>query len=220
MESISTASGARKCPSPVSGPSRQRCCHGAPCCDPPGVTVQRAQRVRVDHRADVGAQPRRIAHLQARPSQPASNRSTFVGDLLLQAQDPERRASLTRAVEARLDGIEHDLFGKGGTVDDHRVLPAGLRDQHRDWPVAAGERAMYRVGGFRRAGECHTGHPRVRHGSRADLERRRPAGTAARGPARRSRAASAPPRPRSTASAPPAWRSLRCPRPAPPRPGR
>ena len=29
---------------------------------------------------------------------------------------------------------------------------------------------MYRVGGFRGAGERHTGHPRIRHGSRADLE--------------------------------------------------
>ena len=73
--------------------------------------------------------------------------------------------------------------------------------------VARGQRAVDRARGFGGAGEGHAGDARVAGQRGADAWRRRRAGTAARSPARRLRAAASPRHGRSGWSARRAWRS-------------
>ena len=52
-------------------------------------------------------------------------------DVVLNAEDAQRRAALAGAVEGGGERVGDDLLGERRAVDDHRVLAAGLGDQHR-----------------------------------------------------------------------------------------
>ncbi len=79
-----------------------------------------------------------------------------LGDVVLQAEDAQRRAALARRIEGRGEDVGDDLFGERGTVDDQRVLPAGLRDQGNRRAVGAQaprQRGRDQFGDLGRAGE-------------------------------------------------------------------
>ncbi len=153
---------------------------------------------------------------------PISMVRTRVGDILLHAQDAQRRTTLPGAVEGGGQHVRNHLFRQRRAVDDHRVLPAGFGDQ-RDRPAirrqALGELALDEPRNFGRPGEHDAAHARIGDQSRADAHRRR-AAAAASPAARPPRAGCAPPGPRSAAFPRPAWPAPHCPPPAPPRPGR
>ena len=71
-----------------------RACIAAMC------ACERVARVGVDHRADIGGEPARIARHRARAARLRACEHD-VGDVVLQAQDAQRRAALARAVERR-----------------------------------------------------------------------------------------------------------------------
>ncbi len=62
---------------------------------------------------------------------------------------------------ADVTAIARDLLRQRRRIHDHRVLPAGLRDQRRDRARARRERAVDRSCGLRGAGECHAGKSRI-----------------------------------------------------------
>ena len=66
-----------------------------------------------------------------------------VGDVVLQAEHAQRRAALAGRIEGGGEHVGHDLFGERGTVDDQRVLAAGLGDQRNR--RAVGRRAAGRA---------------------------------------------------------------------------
>ncbi len=109
-------------------------------------------RVRVDHRADVGREQSRVAdHELVHPS--AKEAQHVLGRVLLEAEEAQRRAALTRAVERGLRGIAYDLLRQRRAVDDHRVHPARLRDQRRERAGTLRERAVDRLRRVDGAGE-------------------------------------------------------------------
>ena len=65
-----------------------------------------------------------------------------VRDLLLQEQEPQRRAPLTRAHEGGSHHIVRHLLRQRGRIDQHRVQSAGLGDQRDDGAVAGGKHAL------------------------------------------------------------------------------
>ena len=95
-----------------------------------------------------------------------------VGDILLQAQDAQRRATLPRAVEGGGDHVRHHLLGERGGIDDHRILAAGLRDQ-RDRRAIGGEArrqlALDQPRHLGRSGEHH--RRRLRRGDQRSADR-------------------------------------------------
>ena len=131
-------------------------------------------------------------------------------DLFLHEQHAQRRAALARAVESRLHHVEHDLLGQRRAVDDHRVLPAGLGDQHRDRSVAIRQRLMDRFRGFGRARERDAGDARIGDDAVAPTLAPSPGNRCSAPAARRPPAATAPRASRSAASARPASRCTRC----------
>ena len=84
----------------------------------------------VNDGTDVGGKPSRVADDQFL-QRAFQHREHRLCDVVLQAQDSQRRAALAGAVEGGDEGIDDNLLRKCGAVDDHRVLAAGLRDQHR-----------------------------------------------------------------------------------------
>ena len=64
-----------------------------------------------------------------------------VGDVFLQAEQAEGGAALAGGAEGGGENIGDDLFGKGGTVDDHGVDAAGFGDEGDDRAGAGGEGA-------------------------------------------------------------------------------
>jgi hypothetical protein len=110
-----------------------------------------------DDRADVHRQPLGAADAQFAQGA-AQHLQRAVGDLLLQAQDAQRRAALPRAVEGRGDDIAHHLLGQRRAVDDHRVLAAGLGDQRDRGAIrrqALGQLLLDQPRHLGRAGEHH-----------------------------------------------------------------
>ena len=172
----------------------------------------RVARVRVDHRTDVGRQAARIADAQL-AHRALEHVEHPVGDVFLQAQDAQRRAALAGAVERGGERIGDHLLGQRGAVDDHRVLAAGLGDQHARSSVALAQRALDQPRDLGRAGEDHAGDARVADQRRADVsplagqELQHVGGHAGivQQRARRRR--------RSAASARRAWRAPHCRRP-------
>ena len=167
----------------------------------------------VDHRPDMG---RRIARIAERKlaRRAGDHLDHAVGDVLLHAQQPQRRAALAGGAERRGDHVVGDLLGQRGGIDDHGVDAAGLGDQRHDRAVLGGERAVDGAADLGRAGEGNAGDARIgRPAPRRPC--RRPARDAARSPARRPDAAAAPPRRRSAASARRAWPPPHCRRRAP-----
>ena len=91
----------------------------------------------VDHRAHVGAQVARVAHVQLVHG-PFENFDDPVGHIVLQVEDAQCGATLAGTLEGRLDDVGHHLFGQGGGVDDHGVHATGLGDQRRQGGAFAG----------------------------------------------------------------------------------
>ena len=135
--------------------------------EPLDVRLQAGARTVVDDRADVGRGVRGIADAQF-AHRARQHLDQPVGDLVLHVEHAQRRAALPGAVEARGDHVVHHLFRQRGGVDDHRVLAAGLGDQHRARAAArrelCGDVARH-LGG---AGEHHAGDARIRQQARAD----------------------------------------------------
>ncbi len=63
---------------------------------------------------------------------PISMSSIGIGDVVLQAKQPQRRAALAGGAERRGDDVVGHLLGQRGGVDDHGVDAAGLGDQRHD----------------------------------------------------------------------------------------
>ena len=113
---------------------------------------ERRLRLRVDDRANIDADVARIADFEfARGA--GDHRDHPVGDILLQAKQPQRRTALPRRAKRRGDDVVAHLFRQGGRIDDHRVNAAGFRDQRCDRAILRGERAVDRSRCRRRAGE-------------------------------------------------------------------
>ena len=85
-------------------------------------------RLGVDHRADIGGQPGRIAEREF-PHRTLQHLQHAVGNVFLQAQHAQRRAALAGAVERGHQHVLHHLLRQRGRIDHHRVLAAGLGDQ-------------------------------------------------------------------------------------------
>ena len=181
-------------------------------------TLQRGARLLVDHRADIGRRIERIADHQ-RLGRAAQHAQHAVGDVVLQAQQPQRRAALAGRAERAGQHVGDHLLGQRGAVDDHRVDAAGLGDERDDRAGPGGERSRDRLRGLGAAGEGDAGDARIVH-QRLRRPCRRPAAAPARRAARRPRAAARRRAPRPAASARPAWRPRRCRRRARRRPGR
>ena len=100
------------------------------------VALQPRESLRRNDRADVAGEPigrtdmklahRRLEHLER-----------AVGDVVLQAEHAQRRAALAGRIESGGERVGYDLLGKRGTVDDQRVLAAGLGDQRNRRAVGA-----------------------------------------------------------------------------------
>ena len=84
-----------------------------------------------------------------------------LGDVVLQAEQPQRRAALAGGAERRCDDVVGHLLGQRRGVDDHGVDAAGLGDQRHDGAVFIGQRAVDGAAGFGRAGEGDTGDARI-----------------------------------------------------------
>ncbi len=140
---------------------------------------------------------------------PFSIAQHVIGDVVLHAQHAQRRAALPGAVERGREGVGDDLLGQCGAVDDHRVLAAGLGDQHRI-VVARGELPVDEPRDLGRAGEDDAGDARIGDERGADVSPRPGSELQRRGAARRRDAGCAPPRARSAASARRASRAPDC----------
>ena len=139
---------------------RQRSFFGDP-------AVERRLGLGVDHRADLGRDLARIADVQfARRADQHGEHA--VGDVVLQAEQPQRRAALAGGAERRRDDVVDDLFGQRGGIDDHGVDAAGLGDQRHDRAVLCGERAIDGAADLGRTGERDAGDARIGHEARAD----------------------------------------------------
>ncbi len=99
----------------------------------------------VDHRADLDRRVARIAQRQL-ARRAGDHVEHAVGNILLHAEQTQRRAALTGGAEGRGDDVVGHLLGQRGGVDDHGVDAAGLSDQRRDRPLPGGERAVDEAG--------------------------------------------------------------------------
>ena len=87
-------------------------------------------RLRGDHRADIGRQPRPDRRRAARPSRPSASpgrgrRCPPAGRACAAPSSAGRRGRRPRPAR------RHHLLGQRRGIDDHRVLPAGLGDQRQ-----------------------------------------------------------------------------------------
>ena len=121
------------------------------------VLVDIVLRLCGDDRADIGRQGVGAADRQLM-QRALDHRERAVGDLLLQAQDAQRRTALPCAVEGGGDDVRHHLFGERGRIDDHRILPAGFgdeRDRRSVGQQALGQLLLDQPGDLGRSGEHH-----------------------------------------------------------------
>ena len=125
----------------------------------PQVGIDAGARRLIDQRTHVGGNVGRVAHAQLlhRPFQHGQYR---LGDLTLQAQQPQRRAALPGGIEGRAQHVGDHLLGQRGGIHDHRVLAAGLGDQR--YRPAQRQRACDRARRGGRAGEHHAANARIR----------------------------------------------------------
>ena len=117
-------------------------------------------RLVVDDRADVGGEVPGIADakLVDRAEQHLENPLL---DLALDVEDAQRRAPLAGALERGGDDVAHRLLGQRGGVDDHRVQPAGLRDERGIGREVLGHRVVDEPGSRGRYREAHAVDARV-----------------------------------------------------------
>ena len=135
------------------------------------VAVEALLRPRGDHRTDIDRQPVGIAQPEF-GHRALEHGHDPVGDVVLQAEHAQRRAALACRIERRGQRIEHELLGQGRRIGDHRVLPAGLGDQHRRPAVGIEplrELPVDRLRHFGRAGEHHAVDRRIADQPSADL---------------------------------------------------
>ena len=104
------------------------------------------------------------------PMAPLQHLDHAVGGFFLHAQHAQGRAALACAVKGGRHGIAHHLFGQGGRVHDHRVLPTRFGNQ-RDGAAcgiqAPRHGALQDAGDFGGAGEHHAHHARIANQARA-----------------------------------------------------
>ena len=95
------------------------------------MRIEICLRRRIDHRPDMN---RRIARI----TNPQFHRRTLdhgdhlVGNIVLHAQQSQRRAALTCRPERRHHHIICHLLGQGGRIHDHRIDPACFRNQRHN----------------------------------------------------------------------------------------
>ena len=87
-------------------------------------------RLGVDHRTDVDREPARVADEQL-AHRAFEHREHFRRDVILNAEDAQRRAALAGTVECGSERIRDHLLGERRAIDDHCVLAPGFGDQHR-----------------------------------------------------------------------------------------
>ena len=127
-------------------------------------------RFGIDHRADIGREPLRVAHAAFR-HRAAQHLQRMVGDIVLNTEQTQRRAALSGAVIGGGDDIQHHLFRQGGRIDDHRIHAAGFGDQRRRATLrieTSRQVALQQRGDRGRAGKHHTAHALVAGQLRAD----------------------------------------------------
>ena len=124
-------------------------------------------RRRIDDRADIGRNQRRVAHDQL-GHRTLQHRQQTVGDIVLDIEQAQRGAALPGAVEGRDQNVGDDLLGERRGVDDHRILTAGLGDQRYDGSQATGENEVDLPRGFCRAREGNPCNARIADQRRAD----------------------------------------------------
>ena len=114
---------------------------------------------------------RRLARIAERqfPRGARDHLDDRIGDILLHAEQPQRRAALAGGAERRRHHVVGHLLGQRGGVDDHRVDAAGLGDQRHDRRVLAGKRAVDRARHLGRAGEGDAGDARIGRPARAPI---------------------------------------------------
>ena len=120
-------------------------------------------RFGVDHRAHVHAQFGGVAHAQFAHGA-LQHLDHAVGGFFLHAQHAQGRAALACAVKGGRHGIAHHLFGQGGRVHDHRVLPTRFGNQRNGATCGIqtpGHGALQDAGDFGGAGEHHAHHARI-----------------------------------------------------------
>ena len=121
------------------------------------IGVEIGLRCGADHRSDVGGKSVGRADVEFGDRR-LDHRQHAIGDIVLQAEDAQGRATLSGRVEGRGQRIANHLLGQGRRIDDQGVLAAGLGDQ-RDRlavrPQAAGQSGGDQLGDFGRAGEHH-----------------------------------------------------------------
>ena len=122
----------------------------------------------IDHRPDLGGKLARIADAE-RAGGARDHIEDGFGHVLLQAEQPQRRAALAGGAKGRSDHIVGDLFRQRGGIDDHRVDAAGLGDQRHDRRILRGQRAIDRTRHLGRAGEGDAGDTAIGDERGADL---------------------------------------------------
>ena len=157
-----------------------------------GVLVERAQRVGVDHRADVGRQQARIADLELRHR--AGEHRDRPCRRCRPARTARARPSSAGPADVNAEAIA-SLTSCSGSADESAISAFWPPVSAISTPIARiarGERAVDRARGVGGAGEGDAGDARIARQRGADGRRRRPAGTAAPLRARRLRAAASP----------------------------
>ena len=114
----------------------------------------------IDHGADVCRQHPRVADAKLVHGAEQHCQDSLL-DLALDVEDAQRRAALAGALEGGRDDVAHRLLGQRGGIDDHRVEPAGLRDERCVGREVRRHRAVNESGSFGRAGEAHTVDARI-----------------------------------------------------------
>ena len=114
---------------------------------------------------------RRIARIAQRqfPRRAGDHLDHAVGDVILHAEEPQRRAALPGRPERRRDDIVGDLLRQRGGIDDHGIDAAGFGNQRHDRTVLGGQRPVDDPAYLRRAGEGDAGNARIGGQRRADL---------------------------------------------------
>ncbi len=109
---------------------RKRQLKNSPPPRPHALDMRQQRRLcrRIDDRPDIGLQTARIAdHLLLQGG--FQKRQRPLGNVGLQAEYAQGRATLAGAIEAGAQHILHDLLGQSRGVHDHRILAAGFGDQ-------------------------------------------------------------------------------------------
>ena len=125
-----------------------------------GVVRDRRARFLVDDRADIGGDRPWVADRQLL-HRALQHLDDLLLDVLLDVEDPQRRAALAGALEGRGEDVAHRLFGQRRGIDDHRVEAAGLGDQHRVGRGSLGKLAFDQARDLGRAGEADAGDARI-----------------------------------------------------------